>query len=85
MSVYIPKMGTPKENEVIIIFPDNSAELFDRKDILLLGESKKFQTTLSVAPHGNLVDAEDVNNHILGWVDLRDCPIIIPADKEVTL
>lgn len=33
--------------------------------------------------HGRLIDAEDVNKHIVGWVNLRDCPTIIGADKEV--
>lgn len=31
--------------------------------------------------HGRLIDAEDVDNHIIGSVDLRDCPTIIEADK----
>ena len=32
--------------------------------------------------HGRLVDADDVNNHIMGYVDLRDCPTIVPAEEE---
>jgi len=31
--------------------------------------------------HGRLIDADDVNNHIIGFVDLRSCPTIIEADK----
>ena len=31
-------------------------------------------------PHGRLIDADDVNNHIIGYVDLRDCPTIIDAE-----
>lgn len=29
-----------------------------------------------------LIDANDVNNHIIGWVDLRGCPTIdaIPVE-----
>ena len=34
--------------------------------------------------HGRLVDANDVNNHIMGYVDLRDCPTIVPGRKERT-
>lgn len=30
--------------------------------------------------HGRLIDAKDVDNHIIGSVDLRDCPTIIEAD-----
>lgn len=32
--------------------------------------------------HGRLVDADDVNNHIIGYVDLRDCPTIVPATER---
>lgn len=32
--------------------------------------------------HGRLVDADDVNNHIMGYVDLRDCPTIVPAERS---
>ena len=32
--------------------------------------------------HGRLVDADDVNYHIMGYVDLRDCPTIVPAEEE---
>ena len=36
---------------------------------------------IPVPPHGRLIDADDVNNHIHGWVDLRGCPTIIPAEE----
>ena len=32
--------------------------------------------------HGRLIDADDIDNHIVGSVDTRDCPTIIAADKE---
>lgn len=32
--------------------------------------------------HERLIDADNVNNHIIGSVNLRDCPTIIEADKE---
>ena len=32
--------------------------------------------------HGRLIDANDVDNHIIGSVDLRDCPTIVEADKK---
>ena len=32
--------------------------------------------------HGRLIDADDVNNHIIGFVNLSGCPTIIEADKE---
>lgn len=31
--------------------------------------------------HGRLIDADDVNNHIIGYVNLSSCPTIIEADK----
>ena len=32
--------------------------------------------------HGRLIDADDIDNHIIGHVDTRSCPTIIGADKE---
>lgn len=32
--------------------------------------------------HGSLIDADDIDNHIIGHVDTRSCPTIIEADKE---
>ena len=32
--------------------------------------------------HGRLIDADDLNNHIIGYVDTRSCPTIIEADTE---
>ena len=32
--------------------------------------------------HGRLIDADDLDNHIIGHVDSRSCPTIIEADKE---
>ena len=32
--------------------------------------------------HGKLIDADDIDNHIIGHVDTRSCPTIIEADKE---
>lgn len=31
--------------------------------------------------HGRLIDADDIDNHIIGHVDTRGCPTIIEADK----
>lgn len=32
--------------------------------------------------HGRLIDADDIDNHIIGHVDTRSCPTIVKADKE---
>jgi len=31
--------------------------------------------------HGRLIDADDIDNHIIGHVDTRSCPTIIEANK----
>jgi len=31
--------------------------------------------------HGRLIDADDIDNHIIGHVDTRSCPTIIEADN----
>ena len=33
--------------------------------------------------HGRLIDADDIDNHIIGHVDTRSCPTIIEAESEV--
>lgn len=30
--------------------------------------------------HGRLIDADDANNHIIGFVNLNGCPTIIEAE-----
>ena len=32
--------------------------------------------------HGRLIDADDIDNHIVGSVNTRDCPTIIDADMR---
>lgn len=32
--------------------------------------------------HGRLIDADDIDNHIIGHVDTRSCPTIIKAESE---
>ena len=32
--------------------------------------------------HGRLIDADDIDNHIIGHVDTRNCPTIIGAYTE---
>lgn len=32
--------------------------------------------------HGRLIDADDIDNHIIGHVDTRSCPTIIEADRK---
>lgn len=53
----------------------------DIATITIHGEDRRTYNLIPVPPHGRLVDADDVNNHIHGWVDLRGCPTIIPAEE----
>lgn len=53
------------------IFPDKIEEV---------AKAIKYGTPLPKG-HGRLIDADDIDNHIVGGVDTRDCPTIIEADK----
>lgn len=48
-----------------------------------LGEAVRDGTPLPKG-HGRLIDADDIDNHIIGHVDTRSCPTIIEADKGET-
>ena len=52
----------------------------DEDDAPLIEELFKNGTPLPKG-HGRLIDADDVNNHIVGYVYLNSCPTIIEADK----
>ena len=71
--VYIDGLEMPTDTMIVAIRKDGMVE-----DVMgcCIGKA------IPVPDHGRLVDADDVNNHVHGWVDLRDCPTIIPADKE---
>ena len=81
MSILIEGIELPKENQRglwVVIHADGTVE-YDSGDE---GWKTLKQAAYPVPPHGRLIDADDVNNHIHGWVDLQGCPTIIPADKE---
>jgi hypothetical protein len=76
--------------QIVIDIPED-----DYHDILQYTELKantEFENLMIVAikngttlpkGHGRLIDADDIDNHIIGHVDTRSCPTIIEADKEV--
>lgn len=33
--------------------------------------------------HGRLIDADDIDNHIIGHIDTRSCPTIIEAESKI--
>ena len=72
--------------EIVITLPDAYAEIVPNvqngsvaSKIIL--EAVKGGIVLP-KHHGRLIDADDVNNHIIGYVDLRCCPTIIKAESE---
>lgn len=58
-----------KENPYRWLYRDIALEAISKGTILPKG-------------HGRLIDVDDIENHIIGSVDTRDCPTIIEADKE---
>ena len=72
--------------QIVIKIPDRYAEMLPHvqngsiaSNIIL--NAVKNGVTLP-KHHGRLIDADDVNNHIIGYVDLRCCPTIIKAESE---
>ena len=53
----------------------------EQPDRLPLNGKPEWCPLIPVPPHGRLIDADDVDNHIIGHVDLRGCPTIIPAEE----
>ena len=72
--------------EIVIKIPDEVLESKQYCRYFGVGSTKLSETIENGIPlpkgHGRLIDANDVDNHIVGSVDLRDCPTIIEADKE---
>ena len=75
MGIYIKGIEMPTGNHEIIIRIQSDGRVLDQRGHRLCLEP----FAIPVPPHGRLIDADDVNNHIHGWVDLRGCPTIIPA------
>lgn len=72
--------------QIVIDIPEGLKQKIDEgfynQDITgKLWDATKNGTPLP-AGHGRLIDADDVDNHIIGHVDLRGCPTIIEADKK---
>jgi len=76
--------------KIVIDFDEETYEVLKHYPVPMLSDPFTYSMMLqnavvngTVLPkgHGRLIDAEDVDNHIIGSVDLRDCPTIIEADK----
>lgn len=72
--------------QIVITLPDAYAEIIPKVQNGSIASKKILEAVKGgiVLPknHGRLIDADDVNNHIIGYVDLRCCPTIIKAEKE---
>ena len=74
--------------KIVIDIPDRIHYAIE-KDITVNG-SKASQMLIDAVKngtplpkgHGRLIDADDIDNHIIGHVDTRSCPTIIESDKE---
>ena len=71
--------------QIVIDIPDEMYDWYDNgfpdeNDAENLWQIIKNGTPLPKG-HGRLIDADDIDNHIVGSVDTRDCPTIIEADK----
>jgi len=70
--------------EILIKIPDEVFEAYkhwDENKVATVEQTLIAHGTVLPEGHGRLIDANDVDNHIIGSVDLRDCPTIIEADK----
>ena len=72
--------------EIVIKIPEGLKKDFETEQWTALScvEMKNALINGTVLPkgHGRLIDADDIDNHIVGSVDTRDCPTIIEADRS---
>ena len=70
--------------EIVIKIPERDYDLACNYPDALIATYAHYikDGTLLPKGHGRLIDADDIDNHIVGSVDTRDCPTIIEADKE---
>lgn len=67
--------------QIVINIPDEKYERLPYIDQISLRDYIANGTLLPKG-HGRLIDADDLDNHIIGHVDTRSCPTIIEADQE---
>ncbi len=74
--------------ELIIKIPEHAYEECKKAKLTEALEGVPFHVMKAIANgtplpkgHGDLIDADDIDNHIIGHVDTRSCPTIIEADK----
>ena len=93
MGAYVKGMEMPTNREVLVIFSDGNAGLYDRIDVEILDFPKKNRKAIPVPDHGRLIDADALIADIRAnsesyfaddfaheWVDVA--PTVIPASGE---
>lgn len=72
--------------ELVIKIPEGLKKDFELEQWTALSCMEMKDALMNGTPlpkgHGRLIDADDIDNHIIGHVDTRGCPTIIEADKE---
>ena len=66
--------------QIVIDIPNEEYERLTYIDIVKLRGYIENGTPLPKG-HGRLIDADDIDNHIIGHVDTRSCPTIIETEK----
>ena len=93
--IYIPNMEMPKDEEIILVYPDGNAALFARMDIDVLDFALKDSKAIPVPDHGDLIDRDTALDSLMNGMVMTgnqsramDClneiyvPTIIPADGK---
>ena len=65
--------------DIVVKLPDKDYSVMLTKIMLACHGCKIIELPKG---HGRLIDADDLDNHIIGHVDTRSCPTIIEADTE---
>lgn len=82
MSLILKGIDMPMETDYLRLAllrsgRDNEVLVFDDETNALIGQAIQIPKG-----HGRLIDANEVNKHIIGYVDLRDCLTILEAEEE---
>lgn len=84
MSFIVKGIDLPKEGELHLIITKNGiiygAE-YPNKIKHAYPLNLEAQAIQIPKGHGRLIDGDEVNKHIIGYVDLRDCPTILEAEE----
>lgn len=74
--IYLVIKILEKDYEMLKVFKEVPSDSITSRVYVAIAKGKPLPKG-----HGRLIDADDIDNHIVGGVDTRDCPTIIEADK----